>query len=179
MLSVGLACQFQNGADAHAKMDELQPFIDDCLDLIEFAHGPVDSKRGKLRADMGHPAPFNMKYIGIGNEQWDDLYFERLKPFVAAVRAKYPNIKIVGTSGPDSEGKMFEKGWVAMKEQKADLVDEHFYRNEEWFLGTAPKDRYPNCGALRYDSYDRKGPKVFAGEYACHGRGKHWHRYEN
>ena len=178
VLSVGLACQFQNGADAHAKMDELQPFIDDCLDLIEFANGPVDSKCGKLRADMGHPAPFNMKYIGIGNEQWDDLYFERLKPFVAAVRAKYPNIKIVGTSGPDSEGKMFEKGWVAMKEQKADLVDEHFYRNEEWFLGTAPKDRYPNCGALRYDSYDRKGPKVFAGEYACHGRGKTWNHYE-
>ena len=178
VLSVGLACQFQNGEGAHAKMDELQPFIDDCLDLIEFANGPVDSKWGKLRADMGHPAPFNMKYIGIGNEQWDDLYFERLKPFVAAVRAKYPDIKIVGTSGPDSEGKMFEKGWVAMKEQKADLVDEHFYRNEEWFLGTAPKDRYPNCGALRYDSYDRKGPKVFAGEYACHGRGKKWNHYE-
>ncbi len=178
VLSVGLACQFQNGEDAHAKMDELQPFIDDCLDLIEFANGPADSKWGKVRADMGHPAPFNMKYIGIGNEQWDTPYFERLKPFVAAVRAKYPNIKIVGTSGPDSEGKMFDKGWVAMKEQKADLVDEHFYRNEEWFLGTAPKDRYPNCGALRYDSYDRKGPKVFAGEYACHGKGKKWNHYE-
>lgn len=178
VLSVGLACQFQNGADAHAKMDELQPFIDDCLDLIEFANGPVDSKWGKVRADMGHPAPFNMKYIGIGNEQWDDLYFERLKPFVAAVRAKYPNIKIVGTSGPDSEGKMFEKGWKAMKEQKADLVDEHFYRNEQWFLGTAPKDRYPNCGALRYDNYDRKSPKVFAGEYACHGSGKKWNHFE-
>ena len=178
VLSVGLACQFQNGLDAHAAMDELQPYIDDCLDLIEFANGPVDSKWGKLRADMGHPAPFNMKYIGIGNEQWDTPYFERLKPFVAAVRAKYPNIKIVGTSGPDSEGKMFDKGWVAMKEQKADLVDEHFYRNEEWFLGTGPKDRYPNCGALRYDSYDRKGPKVFAGEYACHGKGKKWNHYE-
>ena len=178
VLSVGLACQFQNGLDAHAAMDELQPYIDDCLDLIEFANGPVDSKWGKLRADMGHPAPFNMKYIGIGNEQWDTPYFERLKAFVAAVRAKYPNITIVGTSGPDSEGKMFDKGWVAMKEQKADLVDEHFYRNEEWFLGTGPKDRYPNCGALRYDSYDRKGPKVFAGEYACHGKGKKWNHYE-
>ena len=178
VLSVGLACQFQNKLDAHAAMDELQPYIDDCLDLIEFANGPVDSKWGKVRAEMGHPAPFNMKYIGIGNEQWDTPYFERLKPFVAAVRAKYPNIKIVGTSGPDSEGKMFDKGWVAMKDQKADLVDEHFYRNEEWFLGTAPKDKYPNCGALRYDSYDRKGPKVFAGEYACHGKGKKWNHYE-
>ena len=180
VLSVGLACQFQNGDDAHAKMDELQPFIDDCLDLIEFANGPADSKWGKVRADMGHPAPFNMKYLGIGNEQWDTPYYERLKPFVKAVREKYPNIKIVGTSGPDSEGAMFEKGWVAMKDQKADLVDEHFYRNEEWFLGKA-KDRDGNklnCGALRYDSYDRKGPKVFAGEYACHGRGKKWNHYE-
>ena len=180
VLSVGLSCQFQNRDEsAHAAMDELQPYIDDCLDLIEFANGPVDSKWGKLRADMGHPAPFNMKYIGIGNEQWDTPYFERLKPFVAAVRAKYPDIKIIGTSGPDSEGKMFDKGWAAMKEQKADLVDEHFYRPENFFLGTPDgKERYGNCGALRYDSYDRKGPKVFAGEYACHGKGKKWNHYE-
>ena len=179
VLSVGLACQFQNGLDAHAQMDELQPFIDDCLDLVEFANGPVDSKWGKLRADMGHPEPFNMKYIGIGNEQWDDPYFTRLKPFVEAMRAKYPDIKIIGTSGPDSEGKMFDKGWETMKVQKADLVDEHFYRPEAWFLGTPEaKAKYGNCGALRYDSYDRKGPKVFAGEYACHGAGKKWNHYE-
>ena len=149
-------------------MDQLQPFIDDCLDLIEFANEPADSKWGKVRADMGHPAPFNMKYIGIGNEQWDTPYFERLKPFVAAVWAKYPNIKIVGTSGPDSEGKMFDKGWEAMKAQKADLFDEHYYRNEQWFLSHG----------LRYDSYDRKGLRVFAGEYACHGKGKKWNHYE-
>ena len=179
VLSVGLACQFQNGLDAHAKMDELQPFIDDCLDLIEFANGPVDSEWGKKRAEMGHPEPFNLKFIGVGNEQWDDPYFERLKPFVDAIRAKYPTIKIVGTSGPDSEGKMFDKGWVAMKAQKADLVDEHFYRNEDWFLGTPEgKQRWGNCGALRYDSYDRRGPKVFAGEYACHGKDHHkWNHY--
>ena len=169
VLSVGLACQFQNGLDAHAKMDELQPFIDDCLDLIEFANGdPATSKWAKIRAEMGHPEPFNMKFIGVGNEQWDTPYYERLKPFVAAIRAKYPNIKIIGTSGPDSEGKMFDKGWVAMKEQKADLVDEHFYRPESWFLSHG----------LRYESYDRKGPKVFAGEYACHGKGKKWNHYE-
>lgn len=179
VLSVGLACQFQNGPDAHAKMDELQPFIDDCLDLIEFANGPIDSKWGKIRAEMGHPEPFNMKYLGIGNEQWDTPYFERLTPFVKAVREKYPNIKIVGTSGPDSEGKKFERGWEAMKAQKADLVDEHFYRPENWFLATPDaKEQYGNCGAMRYDSYDRKGPKVFAGEYACHGKGKKWNHYE-
>ena len=180
VLSVGLACQFQNGLDAHASMDELQPFIDDCIDLIEFANGdPATNKWAKIRAEMGHPEPFNMKFIGVGNEQWDTPYFDRLKPFVEAIRAKFPAIKIIGTSGPDSEGKMFDKGWEAMKVQKADLVDEHFYRPEAWFLGTPEaKAKYGNCGALRYDSYDRKGPKVFAGEYACHGAGKKWNHYE-
>jgi alpha-L-arabinofuranosidase len=182
VLNVGMACQFQNWnkEEAHVPYDQLQPYIQDCLDLIEFANGPADSEWGKKRAEMGHPEPFNMKYIGVGNEQWDDLYFKRLEPFVAAIRAKYPNIQIVGTSGPDSEGKMFEKGWAAMKKQKADLVDEHFYRNEDWFLATPEgKERYGNCGASRYDTYDRKGPKVFAGEYACHGKNHHkWNHYE-
>ena len=182
VLNVGMACQFQNWNDesAHVPLDQLQPYIQDCLDLIEFANGPVDSEWGKKRAEMGHPEPFNMKYIGVGNEQWDDMYYQRLEPFVAAIRAKYPHIKIVGTSGPDSEGKMFQKGWEAMRKQKADLVDEHFYRNEDWFLGNAAgKARYgDNCGGLRYENYDRKGPKVFAGEYACHGKGKKWNHYE-
>ena len=183
VLNVGMACQFQNWNDdsAHVPYDQLQPYIQDCLDLIEFANGPADSQWGKIRAEMGHPEPFNMKFIGVGNEQWDDLYFKRLEPFVAAIKAKYPNIQIVGTSGPDSEGKMFEKGWEAMKKLKADLVDEHFYRNEDWFLGNeAGKERYGEfCGGLRYEHYDRKGPKVFAGEYACHGKNKHkWNHYE-
>ena len=183
VLNVGMACQFQNWNDdsAHVPYDQLQPYIQDCLDLIEFANGPANSQWGKIRAEMGHPEPFNMKFIGVGNEQWDDLYFKRLEPFVAAIKAKYPNIQIVGTSGPDSEGKMFEKGWEAMKKLKADLVDEHFYRNEDWFLGNeAGKERYGEfCGGLRYEHYDRKGPKVFAGEYACHGKNKHkWNHYE-
>jgi len=181
VLSVGLACQFQNDPSAHVPMDQLDPYIQDCLDLIEFANGdPATSKWAKIRAEMGHPAPFNLKYIGVGNEQWDDLYYDRLEVFMKAIRAKYPEIKIVGTSGPDSEGKMFDKGWAAMKRLKADLVDEHFYRNEDWFLATPEgKQKWPNCGALRYDSYDRKGPKVFAGEYACHGKNKHkWNHYE-
>jgi len=89
-------------------------------------------------------------------------------------------MQIVGTSGPDSEGEMWQKGWAAMKNLKADLVDEHFYRNEDWFLATHEgKERYGNCGASRYDTYDRKGPKVFAGEYACHGKNRHkWNHYE-
>lgn len=170
VLNVGMACQYQNWnqESAHVPMDQLQPYIQDCLDLIEFANGDTTTTWGKKRAEMGHPAPFNMKFIGVGNEQWDTLYYKRLQPFVKAIRAKYPKIQIIGTSGPDSEGKMFDLGWKAMKEQKADLVDEHFYRNEAWFLSHG----------LRYEGYDRKGPKVFAGEYACHGKGKKWNHYE-
>ena len=170
VINVGMACQFQNWNNeaAHVPVDQLQPYIQDALDLIEFANGDENSTWGKKRAEMGHKAPFGLKYLAVGNEQWDDMYYKRLKPFVEAIRKAYPQIKIVGTSGPDSEGEMFDKGWVAMKELKADLVDEHFYRNEEWFLSHG----------LRYESYDRKGPKVFAGEYACHGKGKKWNHFE-
>ena len=170
VLNVGMACLFQNQNDpsAHVAVKDLQPYIQDCLDLIEFANGDVNTTWGKKRAEMGHPAPFNLKFLAVGNEQWDNLYYERLRPFVKAIKAKYPNIKLIGTSGPDSEGEMFEKGWKAMKELKADLVDEHFYRDEHWFLSHG----------LRYEGYDRKGPKVFAGEYACHGKGKKWNHFE-
>ena len=170
VLNVGMACQYQNwnNPKAHVPVDSLQPYIQDCLDLIEFANGDVNTTWGKKRAEMGHPAPFNLKFLAVGNEQWDNLYYERLRPFVKAIKAKYPNIKLIGTSGPDSEGEMFDKGWKAMKELKADLVDEHFYRDEHWFLSHG----------LRYEGYDRKGPKVFAGEYACHGKGKKWNHFE-
>ncbi len=170
VLSVGLACQFQNeNADAHvaANRQALDPYIQDALDLIEFANGSTSTKWGKLRAEMGHEKPFNLKLIGIGNEQWDALYPERLKFFVEEIRKKYPNIKIVGSSGPDSEGKQFDYLWPEMKKLGADLVDEHFYRPESWFLAQGN----------RYDNYDRKGPKVFAGEYACHGAGKKWNHF--
>ena len=168
IVSCGLACQFQNdNMDAHVPVDELQPYIQDALDLIEFANGGVDTEWGKLRADMGHPAPFNLKFIGVGNEQWDSIYPEHLKPFVDAIRAKYPEIKIVGSSGPDSEGAQFDYLWPEMKKLGADLVDEHFYRPYDWFLSQG----------ARYDDYDRKGPKVFAGEYACHATGKKWNHF--
>lgn len=159
VLNCGLSCQYEND-DPHedCPVDKLQPYIDDALDLVEFANGPVTGKWGKLRADMGHPEPFNLKFIAIGNEQWGTLYTERLEPFVKAIRAKYPEIQIIGGSGPQAEGTEFEFLWPEMKRIKVDLVDEHFYRSPEWFLN----------GAKRYDSYDRQGPKVFAGEYACH-----------
>ena len=164
VLSCGLACQFQNednDKNAHVAVDSLQPYIDDALDLIEFANGPATSKWGKLRADMGHPQPFNLKQIGIGNEQWGPLYPERLQKFVEQIRAKYPNIKICGTSGPSASGKDFDYGWEQMRKVGVDLVDEHYYMAPDWFL--------KNAG--RYDNYSRKGPKVFAGEYAAHVKG--------
>lgn len=168
VLSVGLSCQFQNKeAHAHVPVNELQEYIQDALDLIEFANGATTTKWGKLRADMGHPEPFNMKFIGIGNEQWGPEYPERLAPFIEAIRKAYPDIKIIGSSGPDSEGKQFDYLWPEMVRLKADLVDEHFYRPESWFLAQGN----------RYDNYDRKGPKVFAGEYACHGKGKKWNHF--
>ena len=168
ILSCGLACQFQNeDASAHCPLTDLEPFIQDALDLIEFANGPADSKWGKVRADMGHPAPFGMKFLGIGNEQWDATYPEHLEPFLKAIRAAHPEIKIVGTSGPDSEGKQFDYLWPEMKRLGADLVDEHFYRPYNWFLAQG----------TRYDNYDRKGPKVFAGEYACHAKGRKWNHF--
>lgn len=168
VLSCGLACQFQNpNMDAHVPLCDLDSYIQDALDLIEFANGAVDTPWGKVRADKGHPAPFNLKFIGIGNEQWGKEYPEHLEPFVKAIRKKYPDIKIVGSSGPNSEGEQFDYLWPEMKRLKADLVDEHFYRPEAWFLSQG----------ARYDNYDRKGPKVFAGEYACHGKGKKWNHF--
>ena len=162
ILSCGLSCQFQNRdmESAHVPVSELQPYIDDALDLIEFANGDVNSKWGRLRADMGHPEPFNLQFIGIGNEQWGEFYPQRLEPFMKAIRAKYPKIQIVGTSGPSADGDRFDYGWQEMRRLKADLVDEHYYMSPEWF----------RANAARYDKYPRKGPKVFAGEYAAHGK---------
>ncbi|MBQ8607494.1 MAG: carbohydrate binding domain-containing protein, partial [Bacteroidaceae bacterium] len=169
ILNVGLACQYQNNHEsAHCAVADLEPFVQDALDLIEFANGTTDTEWGKLRAEMGHPEPFNLKFLGVGNEQWGKEYPERLEVFVKALREKHPEIMIVGSSGPNSEGRDFDYLWPEMKRLKVDLVDEHFYRPEKWFL----------AAGSRYDKYDRKGPKVFAGEYACHGaNGKKWNHF--
>lgn len=157
VISCGFSCQF-SGPREVVPLSELQPYIDDALDLIEFANGPVTSKWGKLRSDMGHPAPFNMKYLAIGNEQWGPDYHIYLDAFMKQIRPKYPNIKLVGTSGPYRSGEWFDALWPQMRALKVDLVDEHYYAPPQWFLNSAK----------RYDSYDRNGPKVFAGEYAAH-----------
>ena len=181
VISCGLSCQFQNPdptkPGVHVPVDQLDDYIQDALDLVEFANGDITTKWGKVRADMGHPEPFNLKYLGVGNEQWDydeqhggfgPVFTKRLKKFSDALRAKYPNLKLIGTTGPNSEGWDFDLLQPRMKELKVDLYDEHYYRDEKWFLSHG----------LRYDTYDRKGPRVFAGEYACHGKGKKWNHYE-
>lgn len=156
VISCGLSCQYES--NEVVPLDELDPYVQDALDLIEFANGPVTSTWGKVRAEMGHPAPFNLKMLAVGNEQWGEVYPERLEVFIKAIRARYPDILIVGSSGPSADGDKFDYLWPEMKRLGADLVDEHYYMAPDWFF----------ANAARYDNYDRKGPKVFAGEYASH-----------
>lgn len=167
VLNCGLVCQYQNDPDQQIATSELDEYIQDAIDLIEFANGDVTTTWGKLRAEMGHPDPFNLKLLAVGNEQWGTPYTERLEPFVKALRKAHPEIKIVGSAGPNSEGDEFDYLWPEMRRMKADLVDEHFYRPESWFLSQG----------ARYDNYDRKGPKVFAGEYACHGKDRGFNHF--
>ncbi|MDA6070175.1 alpha-L-arabinofuranosidase [Flavobacterium sp. AC] len=155
ILSCGMACQYNTGE--LAPIEELDPYIQDALDLIEFANGTVDTPWGKLRADMGHPKPFNLKYIGVGNEQWGSDYIERYKVFEKAIKAKYPKIIIVSGSGPSPDGEHFDYAMQELKKLDAELIDEHYYKSPQWFRENA----------ARYDQYDRKGPKIFAGEYAA------------
>ena len=169
ILNVGMACQFNSaelapisaakGPNAAGAADEptLETFIQDALDLIEFANGPASSPWGAKRVAMGHAAPFNLKMIGIGNEQWGPQYLERYEPFAKAVKAKYPNMQIVSSAGPAPSGELFDKATLKLRELKAEFIDEHYYAKPDWFR--------QNVG--RYDNYPRTGPKIFAGEYAA------------
>ena len=156
VISCGMACQFES--TEVVPVDELGPYIQDAIDLIEFANGSPDTQWGKVRAEMGHPEPFGMKYLAIGNEQWGPGYVERLEVFMKEIRKVHPEILLIGSSGPYPEDEHFKYLWPEMARLGADLVDEHYYQEPDWF--------WKNAG--RYDSYDRKGPKVFAGEFASH-----------
>jgi alpha-L-arabinofuranosidase len=156
ILNCGMACQYNTGEVA--PLDQLDPFIQDALDLIEFANGAVTTKWGALRAKMGHPKPFNLKMMGVGNEQWDVQYLDRYKLFAKAINAKYPGIKLVTSSGPSPSGDKFDYLQTELRAQKANFLDEHYYQSPEWF--------FQNAG--RYDNYDRNSSKIFAGEYAAH-----------
>jgi alpha-L-arabinofuranosidase len=131
--------------------------IQDTLDLIEFANGPADSTWGHKRAEMGHPEPFGLTHIGVGNEEnLPDAFFERFTQFRAAIEERYPDITVISNSGPDDTGATFNRLWQLNRESDVDMVDEHYYNNPTWFLQNNE----------RYDAYDRNGPKVFLGEYA-------------
>ncbi|SNR86245.1 MULTISPECIES: alpha-L-arabinofuranosidase C-terminal domain-containing protein [Hymenobacter] len=174
ILNVGMACQFNsaelapttstatsgpNAGEGHNHADDptLDTFIQDALDLIEFANGPASSPWGAKRVAMGHAAPFNLKFIGIGNEQWGPQYLERYEPFMKAIKAKYPTINIVSSAGPSPDGELFDKASKRLRELKAEVIDEHYYAKPDWFR--------QNVG--RYDNYPTTGTKIFAGEYAA------------
>ncbi len=151
ILNCGLACQARSCEVE--PLDKMQPYLQDALDLIEFANGPTDTKWGALRAQMGHPEPFNMKIIGIGNEQRGEVYQERLKLFVDLLRERHPDIEIVACSGDDAR---FDALNADIKRMKLQYRDEHYYNTSKWFFENAGK----------FDSYERGGPKVYLGEYA-------------
>ncbi len=139
--------------------DELKPWIDDALDLIEFANGDLTTKWGKIRAELGHPKSFNLEYLAIGNEEVGDDFFERYPYFHNAIKEKYPQIKLIGSSGPFPCGGEFEKGWNCARENKSEFVDEHYYVSPEWMI----------ANHKRYFEYKKDDPKVFLGEYASWG----------
>jgi alpha-L-arabinofuranosidase len=151
------------GYDPHHRrivpLNELQPWIKDALDLIEFANGDASTVWGRKRAELGHPEPFDLEYIAIGNEEVGESFFERYGLFHKAIREKYPNIKIINTSGPCVAGSEYERGWKSARENGSDFVDEHYYQAPEWFL----------ANYHRYDHFSSKDPKVFLGEYASWG----------
>ncbi|MDE5813836.1 MAG: carbohydrate binding domain-containing protein, partial [Muribaculaceae bacterium] len=152
-----------NGQQCGIPMEDMPAYIQDILDLVEYANGPADSQWGKVRADAGHQEPFNMKYLGIGNEDLiSETFKERFKMIRDAVNAKYPDITVVGTVGPFFEGSDYEEGWDFARKEGVEMVDEHYYVAPGWYVNNRDF----------YDDYDRKGPKVYLGEYASHYPGR-------
>ncbi|WP_104383798.1 alpha-L-arabinofuranosidase C-terminal domain-containing protein [Sphingobacterium sp. HMA12] len=156
ILNCGMACQFNTGEVV--PLDELDEYVQDALDLIEFANGPTDTKWGKLRAEMGHPEPFHLKMLGVGNENWGPQYIERLAVFKKVLNEKHPEISLIASSGTDPEGDRFDFLNEKLRAMGMNIIDEHYYRPPSWFLSSAS----------RYDNYERNGVKIFAGEYASH-----------
>lgn len=160
--SVGeLGCGGQQGG---IPMEEMPQYVQDVLDLIEYANG--DAKKtvwGKKRAQAGHPKPFNLKYIGIGNEDLiTDIFEERFTMIFNAVKEKYPEVTVIGTVGPFYEGSDYEEGWKFATKMGIPMVDEHYYNTPGWFINNQDF----------YDRYDRNKAKVYLGEYAAHLPGR-------
>lgn len=165
VLNVGLACQYQSYELVEPEDPAFSEFIQDALDLVEFATGAEDTPWGSLRAKMGHPAPFDLHMLGIGNEQWEtkeSRFFDRYRAFEKAIHEKYPEMKLIGSAGPDITSDHYRDAWKfyqeeAKRENFCYAVDEHYYVKPEWFYAHTDF----------YDNYPRN-VKVFSGEYAAH-----------
>jgi alpha-L-arabinofuranosidase len=154
-----------NGNPPKIPVEDLQPYIDNALDLIEYANGDAKTTiYGAIRAENGHPEPYNLKYLGVGNELWGNDYFVRYKKFHDAIKAKYPDIQLIMSAGAFPDDISFAQAyeWLDKDGNNTDIVDEHMYQTPEWFINNVE----------RYDQYDRSGSKVFVGEYAAHGAGR-------
>lgn len=158
VVNCGMTCQWHESL--LVELDELEPYVQDVLDLIEFANGDAESEWGSVRAAMGHREPFGLEYIGIGNEQWGKEYFERYEIFQREISKEYPDIKLITSAGWKNSGLDYDLAydWMRKNKDKAYAVDEHFYKEPEWFLENIN----------RYDDFDRSLPKVFIGEWAAH-----------
>ncbi|WP_423130443.1 alpha-L-arabinofuranosidase C-terminal domain-containing protein [Gaoshiqia sp. Z1-71] len=167
VIAAGVPCQNSScgghGQQGGVPMCEMDAFVQDILDLIEWANGDKNSKWGKLRAQAGHPEPFNLKYLGIGNEDLiTDIFKERFEMIYKAVKEKHPEITVIGTVGPFSEGTDYRVGWDFASKLGVPMVDEHYYQPPGWYLNNQDY----------YDRYDRSKPKVYLGEYATHIPGR-------
>ena len=154
----GLLCQARDVFEAPLTIEETHAYAQDILDLIEFANGDVTTEWGALRAEMGHPEPFDLKYLGIGNENWDALYWTRFDILYNYVKEAHPEITVISSAGPVAEGALPANAWAKIRSRYPDtIVDEHYYMGGDWFLSHVN----------RYDNYPRT-TKVFVGEYAAH-----------
>lgn len=164
VIAAGVCCQnSRGGGQQGVPMCEMDAFIQDIVDLVEYANGDASTKWGSVRAEAGHPEPFHLKYIGIGNEdQITDAFEERFTMIYRVLKEKHPEITVIGTAGPFNEGTDYEEGWDIVDKLGVPMVDEHYYQTPGWFLNNQHF----------YDSYNRKGAKVYLGEYAAHLPGR-------
>ena len=167
IIAAGVPCQNSStggaGQQCGLPMEEMDAYIQDILDLIEWANGPADSEWGSVRAKAGHPKPFDLKYIGIGNEDLiSDVFIERFTMIYNAIQKAHPEITVIGTVGPFSSGSDYEQGWRLADELEIPMVDEHYYQPPGWFIHNQDF----------YDTYDRSKSKVYLGEYAAHLPGR-------
>ncbi len=167
VVTAGVCCQHAGSSPNRGQeglpLDEMPAYIQDVLDLIEWANGPATSEWGATRAAAGHPEPFGLKYLGVGNEDAiTPIFKERFQMIYEALQERHPEIVVIGTVGPFAGGEDYDNGWAFARELKLEMVDEHYYVSPQWFWDNLE----------RYDAYDRKSSKVYVGEYAAHDRGR-------